>query len=434
MCDTAVALPNATREGITILAKNSDREPNEAQAIVRFDAAQHSEKTLRVSYIEIPQVKETFEVILSKPFWMWGAEMGVNSKGVAIGNEAVFARVPFAKKNDGLLGMDLLRLALERSDTAQNAMLCITQLLEQYGQDAMAGYYDKNFYYHNSFIIADPTEAYVLETIEKHWAFVKVKDVRSISNGLTIETEFDGSSKGLIEFAKSKGLHKGGEFNFRTTFSDKFFTYFSMCASRRADTEGNLRQSEGKTDARSAMSHLRSHGLHEKQGFRPDKSSMASVCLHAKGPVTPSQTTGSMVAELRKDGRHTVWLTGSSSPCLSLFKPFYFGTDTSPQSLCGIPGSSADDSLFWKHERLHRRALKAYGPSHEMIRQAYDSLEEEFLRSEHDRFGQGSFSSECVQRQLSAMQALDLPRPGSAVFHPLYRMQWNKWNSLCGIV
>jgi DnaJ-class molecular chaperone len=69
-----------------------------------------------------------------------------------------------------------------------------------------------------------------------------------------------------------------------------------------------------------------------------------------------------------------------------------------------------------------------------MIRQAYDSLEEEFLRSEHDRFGQGSFSSECVQRQLSAMQALDLPRPGSAVFHPLYRMQWNKWNSLCGIV
>ncbi|HNN75479.1 MAG TPA: acyl-coenzyme A:6-aminopenicillanic acid acyl-transferase, partial [Leptospiraceae bacterium] len=41
MCDTAVALPNATREGITILAKNSDREPNEAQAIVRFDAAQH---------------------------------------------------------------------------------------------------------------------------------------------------------------------------------------------------------------------------------------------------------------------------------------------------------------------------------------------------------------------------------------------------------
>lgn len=164
-----------------------------------------------------------------------------------------------------------------------------------------------------------------------------------------------------------------------------------MCTYPESDTEGNLRQSQGKDRRQIRHEPSAISWPARSRALRSDKSSMASVCLHAKGPVTPSQTTGSMVAELRKDGRHTVWLTGSSSPCLSLFKPFYFGTDTSPQSLCGIPGSSADDSLFWKHERLHRRALKAYGPSHEMIRQAYDSLEEEFLRSEHDRFGRGVF-------------------------------------------
>lgn len=51
-------------------------------------------------------------MILSKPAWMWGAEMGANDKNVVIGNEAVWT-----KNNEGegdarqkrLLGMDLVR-------------------------------------------------------------------------------------------------------------------------------------------------------------------------------------------------------------------------------------------------------------------------------------------------------------------------------------
>lgn len=51
-------------------------------------------------------------VILSKPAWMWGAEMGANDKNVAIGNEAVWTNY---NDDDGdasvkrLLGMDLVR-------------------------------------------------------------------------------------------------------------------------------------------------------------------------------------------------------------------------------------------------------------------------------------------------------------------------------------
>ncbi len=33
MCDTLVALQNSAKEGVTIFAKNSDREPNEPQAL-----------------------------------------------------------------------------------------------------------------------------------------------------------------------------------------------------------------------------------------------------------------------------------------------------------------------------------------------------------------------------------------------------------------
>lgn len=62
------------------------------------------------TYIEIPQVEKTYAVILSKPAWMWGAEMGANECGVCIGNEAVWTKLNGPDDEvERLLGMDLLR-------------------------------------------------------------------------------------------------------------------------------------------------------------------------------------------------------------------------------------------------------------------------------------------------------------------------------------
>jgi dipeptidase len=130
MCDTFVATAKSAGRDHIIFGKNSDREPNEAQSILRIPARRHPEKTLRVTHIEIPQAPQTYEVLLSKPFQMWGAEMGANEHGLVIGNEAVFTRVKFDKKKLGLTGMDLLRLALERSASARQAIDTIVSLLE----------------------------------------------------------------------------------------------------------------------------------------------------------------------------------------------------------------------------------------------------------------------------------------------------------------
>lgn len=204
MCDTSLATEKFTKTQKRIFAKNSDREPNEAQSILHLPRKEYPPNTkLKTTFIEIPQTSVTFEVFLSKPFHMWGAEMGVNEFGVCIGNEAVFTNLNIKKKNDGLTGMDLLRLALERCKTAKDALSLITELLEQYGQDACGGYKNQSFYYHNSFIIADRTDGYVLETADKYWVSKKIDTFYAISNGLTIESDFDGISSALSEKIKS---------------------------------------------------------------------------------------------------------------------------------------------------------------------------------------------------------------------------------------
>ena len=208
MCDTIVALGNVTADGVTLFGKNSDREPNEAHHVVIVPAADHAPGArVKCTYVEIPQVAHTCRVLLAKPFWIWGAEMGANERGVAIGNEAVFTKIPYGKE-PGLIGMDFLRLALERAATARAALDVITNLLAQYGQSGNCGFKHAS-YYHNSFIIADPREAWVLETAGKHWAAERVKDVRTISNGITIGNQFDLASHDLVTYAVERGWCKG---------------------------------------------------------------------------------------------------------------------------------------------------------------------------------------------------------------------------------
>ena len=124
MCDSVVVVA----DGGVLLAKNSDRDANEAQ-VLEWHARRSRAPggRVRCTWIEIPQVAETNAVLISRPFWMWGAEMGANEHGVAIGNEAVFTKEPYA--DSCLTGMDLLRLALERARTAAEAVAVITGLL-----------------------------------------------------------------------------------------------------------------------------------------------------------------------------------------------------------------------------------------------------------------------------------------------------------------
>lgn len=440
MCDTFVALPTATASGNLIFAKNSDREPNEAQGILRIGRRETAEKRVRCTYIEVPQVRETAGVILSKPFWMWGAEMGVNEHGVAIGNEAVFTKVKFRKKNDGLTGMDLLRLALERAKTAETALEILTELLTEFGPDACGGYRDRSFFYHNSFLIADPTSAWVLETAGREWVAERVRGVRSISNGLTIGETYDLISPNAIEFARKRGWLKRGEpFDFAKVYSAPFMTRLSACAVRRNSTERGAKG--GRLTVANAIDILSSH--HDGDTFAPHRASTKDVCMHATGLLCPNQTTGSMVAELRKNEPGTVWLTGTSLPALSVFKPVF----TTGNFLHDFtePGPTPDASFWWQAERLFRRAATQYGAISELVQPDRQRLQTDFLEKESvllrrpsvgnealDELSSHAFFEHYNEIQIALEKAAQLPRRAEA-FAPLYRLYWWGQNRRVGL-
>lgn len=371
MCDTFVNIPSSTTASI-IFGKNSDREPNEAQQIVAYPKTIREQKKVKATFIEVEHPKENFEVILSKPFQMFGAEMGVNEYGVVIGNEAVFTKMPFIKKNIGLTGMDLLRLSLEVSKMAIEATHHIIYYLEKYGQDACGGYMDKSFYYHNSFIVADKNEAYVLETAGKHWIYEKVQGYRAISNGLSIEENYAEISKNAIEYAHKKSwIKKKENFNWKKAYSQWLMPKFAACEYRRSSSEQQGNNNK-EFSVRHAFDILRTHNA---ETFSTKNASTKSICMHAAGLLCPHQSVGSMVVELRKEKPSTVWLTGSSAPCLSFFKPFYFGTDVLNEENFIKPISTFDNSYWWQWEKLHRAILKNYPASIEFIKYKQQELE-----------------------------------------------------------
>ena len=334
MCDTMCMMPDYSSDGIAYFAKNSDRSPNEPLLTLRIPAASYGpDTTVRCTYIEVPQVAHTREIIISKPTWMWGAEMGINDARVAIGNEAVFTK---AKRGEpSLIGMDLLRLALERAGSTREAAEVIIDLLRQYGQGGNCGY-DKEFHYDNSFLIQDPHEAYVLETSAKNYALHQVKSRFAISNRLCLGTDH----------IEREGLAPGEDFTAR--YFEPVRSYFAQSRARKQQAEAGLIPSAG---AAGLFATLRSHA----EGFGGKEfssSSTGSVCMHAGGMIG-DHTTGSMVVALRDGKPITVWTTGCSTPCISAFKPVFWGAEVPP-----VFADEAASLEYWlQRERLHRAVI-----------------------------------------------------------------------------
>lgn len=374
MCDTVVAI---TDDGVTF-AKNSDRDANEGQALEWHPAADHATGTVvACTYVEVPQVPRTHATVISRPWWMFGAEMGVNEFGVAVGNEAVYTTAP--EGPPALLGMDLVRLALERARTAAEAVEVIVSLLEQFGQGGACSRVRTALTYDNSFLVADPVEAYVLDTAGRHHATERVTTgVRAISNGLSVE--------GFAErFARATKARLVG------------------CALRRAASEEGARRDGSVLGL---MASLRCHG-DAAPTWSPVHGSLTGPCVHAGGIVSSSQTTASLVAHLTANP--TIWATATAAPCTGVFKPVRV---TEPVDLGPTPTDRFDAAtLWWRHEVVHRRALRGYACSTPAFARERDALERDWVAAPPSTADALAVAEEVTTRWNASMAGLVDARP-----------------------
>jgi len=333
-CDTWVAMKDATTMDAVIFAKNSDRPLNDCQPLMYNPGSIWLEgDLLNLSYQKIPQAKVTYATIGSSPYWCWGYEEGVNEYGVAVGNEAIYTKplkeLKGAKKKGikeelGLLGMDLLRLGLERGKTSREVLAVITKLVSRYGQwgSGFPGINHLRGSYDNSFLIADGQEAWILETVGRRWIAKRIdQGYAAISNGPGIGTKWDLGSPDIIDYAIEKGWwaeKKRESFNFAGAYADKKETLPNL-AHWRAKKSARLLEKEEKISFERMIKIAKTH--------------LPPICMHKLPSGAGWVRTASsaiVVLPLSEAGLVQFWWT-PGPPCGGVYVPFFIDGNKVPE-------------------------------------------------------------------------------------------------------
>jgi secernin len=448
-CDTFAVRPTAVAPGATMLGKNSDRPARECQPLRRFPA-RNGGGALRLAYLRLEDAAETIAHVGSSPYWCWGHEMGVNAAGVAIGNEALFTRdladtVARASSGEevppGILGMELVRLGLERAATSTAAVDVMTELLERHGQWGAGTVSDSRVdaAYDNSYLVADKDHVWVLETAGRRWAAREVTEASwSISNEPTIRDDWDACASDLVAHIRAQGWTSSSP---RPDFAEAVVdplvplqvSHIRLQRSRQLladalDADGQVTFA----DAREVLSDHYEDTFLQGPKFNPARPDFHSLCMHEHpAGFTWGNTAASMVAMLPADGTPYLWWA-ATTPCTSVYLPVSAVGNRLPDIL-GRPGTArstgpnpeeadkdafTDDSYWWTFQALLETvagdaAGSRYHGRQPIVRQRFDQLQRKWA-GEVDRFIGGTANGEawddlterCTADALQAAHAL----------------------------
>lgn len=398
-----------------LFAKNSDRYPWECQRLVLLPAATHAAGSqLRCQYVDIPQAPATARVLGSQPEWLWGLEHGVNEHGVAIGNEMVATREPVAAV--GLLGMDLVRLGLERARSAREAVEEMTRLIERHGQGG-SGQPHVVWAYHNSFIVCDPVEAWILDTSGRHWVARRVAEVGNISNHLSIDATWDLISHDAAGFAIERGWWPRDRegFDFAAAYRDVESFPPQISEGRYRRGHELLRAPGERITNERLRCVLRDHydsGPAYRPGRLPDDERYFSLCMHA-GELM--RTTASMVVTLDVDAPPVAWMA-LGTPCISAYLPYYIEAEL-PVAVTRAGKDPSCGALWWSFRELLTRVEERPDEMGPVVRSRWAALEAEVahraaqvegrasdLRARGDRPGAAAVLSTFMSANVRALE------------------------------
>lgn len=400
------SLVRVTDDGV-LVAANAGGAPDDSQVLRWYPALEHdSGETVAPGDGRVAQVTHTHALLLSQPWWSWGAEAGANAHGVVVVRTPVAVRAK-GRGTDALGSHDLVRLALERGADRREAAEALVSLLEEHGQGAGA----RGGSGGTAFVVADPAGATLVETAGREHATEELATSRALAGGLTIPA-----------FAASRADRRG--------------VRRAAAPQRRERGRAYL---EGTDGLGGLLGALRDHGAKARGAtphYRRRAGAVTGACMHAGGLLTSTQTVSSWVSDLRPGtaGSAAVhWATGTASPCTSLFVPLRV---TAPAALDPVdpPLEQSYDGryLWWRHERLHRLAMRDPQRTLPMVGRVRDRLEADWLAAPprtDEALALGDAWRDDLVDHLTGMSELQLAdtRPVRVA------AQWRRWNRDAGL-
>ncbi len=186
--DMVAASMQASANQTTLFALNHYAANSESASLVLQPGQTHEPgENSTFGQLRLPEPRQSAKVLGLQSSGQWGYEYGVNEHRVAIGVAPWDARFPDAKPV--FQGADLVRLMLERSQSAHGAIDTAIDLLSRHAEEESSR--------GNVFLVADSNEAFVFETCGKHWALLECGPTRVVTDTAMIRQDWHRLAPGL---------------------------------------------------------------------------------------------------------------------------------------------------------------------------------------------------------------------------------------------
>ncbi|MCX8013711.1 MAG: hypothetical protein N3A02_05435, partial [Rectinema sp.] len=202
------------------------------------------------------------------------------------------------------------------------------------------------------------------------WAWRAAMVADAISNAYCIEDDYkrlDMQTRKEIAPVNERAAcsdeadpgRKGSRNSWKAHVEDRKYLFFTKGEIRRSQSLAGLMRlaaTDGSLDAdarcESVMKLLGSHEGEPRAGAF--LSRMKNLCMHA-GIFPASATTASMIVEYRPGGA-LIWFTGTSYPCISLYKPILLHKGMFYPLWKALPEEAQGEAIYASWHRWHQWA------------------------------------------------------------------------------
>jgi secernin len=424
--DMVVALGRATGDGQTLFGHNNSQGSSDGVSWLRVPGRHFATgEAVALQHLELPQVRHTATVLACRTGGDAGYDCGVNEHGVAVGIASLRTRL--AEPQRELLGPELVRLALERADSARHALEILTTFIARHGQASTSRADARDC----AFLLADATEAFVLQCAGRFWAYQEVLQTRAVSDGCLIRQDWDRIAPGLSCHAIEAGWwpEDGSKLDFAALVPEDVADEEPSDGLRRwGRATALLELHEGQLDEPHLRRILGDHyeGTLDVVDPLTRRAGPAPLCRHAAigntgGPAATSATTASCIFALgRATGMLRLAWCAFGPPCTSVYFPLCLAGDLPPAFM---GGDGDEPSLAQRQARLV--AFASLDPPR--WRRTRDVLRELQARFDHDA---GEFLHDATP--LAEADLEELSRQTSLFHEHLLELYLATWDQLMG--